>query len=276
MKKIIALFLCMLLIGSMLILSSCDDTSDDPAPTEQKDDSEKKDDPPKGLETLNGKTPKELYNEALATLASYTNYQMTTTQLITMSAQGQSQDINQIVITKMDGNESYVKMTNDMDSSANMETWYVDEWLYTISKGTSAKANITWEEMQEKFMPEGAGSDSALMNIPESWYKDIRFMEDGENYYLEFIVSGEEYCEYMQSTALGDQLQGVDDVSYKVYFDKDGNLGEIVTEFDYVVKEGSLTIQCHAVSTSYISNVGNVSIEAPENADSFIDVTGRI
>ena len=272
MKKLIALFLCMLLIGSMLILSSCDDTSDDPAPTEQKDDSEKKDDTPKGLETLNGKTPKELYNEALATLASYTNYQMTTTQLITMSAQGQSQDINQTVITKADGNESYVKMTNDMDSSVNMESWYVDDWMYVIGNGARKKANITWEEMQEKFMPEGAGSDSALMNIPESWYKDIRFMEDGENYYLEFIVSGEEYCKYMKSTALGTQLQGVDDVSYKVYFDKNGNLGEIVTEFDYVVQG----INCHAVSTSYISNVGNVSIEAPENTDSFIDVTGRI
>ena len=60
MKKIIALFLCLLLVSSMLILSSCDDTSDDPTPTEQKDDSEKKDDTPKGLEKLNG-YPRFLY-----------------------------------------------------------------------------------------------------------------------------------------------------------------------------------------------------------------------
>ena len=280
MKKILAILLCLLLIGSTLTLASCDEldflnkdeesseTLKNPAPIDDDDPPSK----PSGIETLNGKTPEELYEEALEKVSSYTNYTMTTEQIITMSFEGQEQDINQTLISKANGHDSYVKSTNDMTSNANTETWYVDEWLYTIQNDQRLKANITWQEMQDNYMPEGATGESSLMNIPEDWFVDVKFKKDGSKYYIKFVVSGEEYLQYMQSTALGVQLQGVDDVIYKVYFDAEGNLGDIITEFDFVVTDSGYTVDCHAVSTSKISNIGTTTIEAPEG--SFTDLTG--
>lgn len=276
MKKLIALFLCLLLIGSMLVLSACDDTTiptDDQQTTDNSTQTpDNKDTAPKGIATLNGKTPEELYDAAVAKLATLTNYEMTSTQLITMSYGGQQMPINQVVVAKVNGLEQYIKSTNDMEESGNMEMWYINEWMYVIANNVHNKANITHDIMAEYYLPEGSTGDSALMSFPKEWFKDIQFFQDGEAYYIEFVVSGEEYCQYMKSTSLGDLVQGVTDISYKVYFDKDGNLGDIVTEFDYVVQN----INCHLKATSSISNIGNVVIEAPANPDSFVDVTASM
>lgn len=226
---------------------------------------------PSQIEDLNGKTPEELYAAALESVKGLTNYEMTTTQVITMTYQGMSIPMTQVVVSKMDGQNIYLETTNDFESSQNMTAWYVDEWFYVIQENVNAKANITYQEMQEKYMPEGATSDGALMNIPENWFKDIKFMKDGDKYYIELVVSGEEYLEYMQSTALGNQLQGVDDVIYRVYFDANGNLGDVVTEFAFAMDGG---IDCYAVSTATIENIGTTVIEAPSGE--FIDVTDQM
>ena len=167
----------------------------------------------------------------------------------------------------------YIKTTNDAAPEANMEIWYVDEWMYVISNGTSAKANITFEEMQENYMPEGATGSGALMMIPESWFEDITFEKDGDLYYIEFIVSGEDYLEYMQGMAFGDQIKDLDNISYIVYFDQNGELGNIVTRVDYQVTESGYTFDCHLEGISTISNIGNVTVQGPENPNDFIDVT---
>ena len=274
MKKLLALLLCLLLVCSAFVLASCDatDKADDDKNESSNSDtsSDKKDDSSKEPSTLNGKTAEELYALALEKVAGLTNFEMTATQVIEMTYEGDTITMNQIVINKMNGQDCYMKMENDMSPDANMEMWYVDEWMYVITEGVQNKANITWEEMQETYMPEGATAEGALMNIPEAWFKDVKFEQEGDAYYLEFIVSGEEYLTYMDSTSLGAYLEGVDDVSYKVYFDKDGNLGQIVTEFDFVIE----TISCHAVSTSTVTNIGSVTIEAPEGT--FADVTDQM
>ncbi|MBQ9761411.1 MAG: hypothetical protein IJW16_08715 [Clostridia bacterium] len=254
MKKLLSILLCLALICcSAFTQVACDDEDDNSDG--------------KGVATLNGKTPQDLYSAALAKVKGLTNYEMTTTQVITMSAQGQTVTMNQVLLSKINGQDNYVKLANDMESSVNMETWYVGEWVYVITNTARNKANITYAEMVDKYMPDGATGESALMNIPEAWFKDVRFQQEGEKYYIQFIVSGEEYTTFMKSTALGDKLQGVEDVSYKVYFDAQGELGDIITEFDYTV-EG---IACSAVSTSKIANIGGVSIEAPQG--NFNDVT---
>ena len=249
MKKILSLLLVLVMTCSMLLFVSCSDND--------------------SVETLNGKTAQELYNEALNKVKGLTNYTMTAEQVITV----QNQTVNQTVISKVVGEDLYVKTNNDSAPSANMEAWYVGEMFYAIMGGVKAKANITKEEYREKFMPEGASGSDALMNIPADWFVDTKFIQESENsYYIEFIVSGEEYLKYFKSTALASYVDGVDDISYKVYFDAKGNLGDIVTELDAVI-EGSDT---HIISTSKITSIGTTTIVPPSNTDSFQDVTGMI
>ncbi|MBO5938532.1 MAG: hypothetical protein J6Q82_03425 [Clostridia bacterium] len=282
MKRILSILLCLILIGSMLTLASCDETTvpSNDETTENTDDSNNPSSsggktPKEGVDVLNGKTPKELYEAAIEKVSAMTNYELITNQVIDMTYQNQSlPTVNQVVISKLNGQEQYVKSTNDADASANMEIWYVNDWLYTTMGGSSVKANITWQQMQDNFMPEGASGSGLLMNIPESWFKNIRFEKDGELYFIEFTVSGEDYLKYMQSTALGDMIKDATDVTYIVYFDANGELGDIITKCDYVVTESGYTINCHLESTSTLSNVGNVTITAPEG--NFIDVTGNM
>ena len=153
-----------------------------------------------------------------------------------------------------------------------MEIWYVDDWMYLNSEDQKIKANITYDKLVEEYMPEGATGENALMNIPEDWFKDTRFFKDGDLYYIEFIVSGEEYTTYMNGTALGDMAEGIaiEDISYKVFFTAEGELGDIVTEFEYEV-EG---LSCHAVSTSSITNIGKATITAPDG--NYTDVTAGL
>ena len=253
MKKILSLLLCALLMFTMLGLVSCGGDEGDGSGA---------------IETLNGKTPEQLYQAALDKVAGLTNYTMVATQVIS----GGGMTINQTVSAKMDGIDVYVKTVNDMNSSGNMECWYVDEMFYTIASGVKAKAAISYDKFTSEYMPEGATGEGALMNIPASWFVDTSFHQDGDLYYIEFIVSGEEYLQYFESTSLGAYVQGVDDISYKVYFDKDGNLGDVVTELD-MVSEG---VEFHIVSTSTFSDINSTVITLPENTDSFIDVTGSI
>lgn len=265
MKKLLALLLCLMLVCSAFVLTSCDEPD---LPKDSEDDDSNT------LATLNDKTPEELYEETLERISSITNYEMTTSQVITMNVNGKDMTVNQSISAKMDGQEQYVKATNDTASEANMEIWYVDEWLYTINRGSQVKANISYEKMQTEYAPEGSDSSSALMNIPEHWFKDVLFQKEGDLYYIEFIVSGSEYLQYMQSTALGDLVKDATDISYKVYFDADGNLENIVTECDYTVSQSGTTVEAHLVATTTISNIGNVTITPPTG--SFIDVTDRM
>ncbi len=261
MKKILALMLAIIMLAATLSLVSCDI---------EELFGKAQDGMSKDGEELNGKTPEELYTQALASVSGKDNYTLVGTQVITMTVNGQKMVVNQSITSMTDGRNVYVKTENDSMSSAEIEVWYVDETYYAIQGTTKFKANISYEDYVEKYMPEGSTSEGALINIPKSWFKDTRFYKDGDSYYLEFIVSGEEYTKYFDDAG----LSGVDveDASYKVYFDENGELGDIVTVVDYEVSG----VKAHAVSTSKISKIGGTAITAPEGAENWMDMTGRI
>lgn len=121
-------------------------------------------------------------------------------------------------------------------------------------------------------MPKGATAEGALMNIPSDWFVDVKFTKVSDNeYYLEFIVSGEEYKEYMNG-ALNDMVNGIENISYKVYFNGEGTLGSIVTTFEMEI----MGVTASVTSTSTISNIGTTQITAPETDESWQNLTGKM
>lgn len=255
MKKFLSLMLCIIMIAATFSLVACNGGED--------------------LTKLNGKTAEQLYNEALDKVKGLTNFELDATATISMELNNQTQTIDVKTVSKMDGQNVYVKVDNDMDASANMEAWYVDEVFYGEAAGQKFKAEITYEDYVEKYMPEGATAEGALMQIPEAWFKDTKFIKTSDGmYYIEFVVSGEDYLTYMQNSALGSMLSNIaiDDISYKVYFDKDANLGDIVTEFSMTEQGVKMT----ATAVSKISNIGTTTITVPEEANSWNDLTGLV
>ncbi len=245
MKKILTLVLAALMLVSAFCLASCN-----------KDE----------LKKLDGKTPEALYQATQEKLKGKDNYTMVSSQKITLTAEGQEMVVNQSVTAKMAGKNSYAKIDNDMEASASMEVWYVDEMYYGIQNGKKIKAPLSWETYEEEYLPEGSTSENALLNIPDTWFKDLKFKRDGDNYYLEFLVSGEEYTKYLGEFSQFKQA-GVEigDVSYKVYFDKDANLGDVITEFDYTVSG----VSAHALTKSVISDIDQTEVTAPEGGESW-------
>ena len=249
MKKIISLLLALTLAFSMLALVSCNSSDDD------------SNGGGKTVEKLAGKTPEELYELSRTKLAAATSYSVDSQQVITMSSAGESMTMNQTVVTKVNGNDSYMKSNNDTESSANMEVWYVDGMIYSSMLGMKIKAEMDKDAYMEEYMGTDP-SETTLLDIPESWFENIKFEKEGDKWVLKFVVSGAKYTEVFENVGLGGEITG--DVIYKLYFDGEGNIEKMSTVFDMTM----MGIQAHCDSVSYIK-LENVTITPPADADSY-------
>ena len=247
MKKILALLLSIALSLSMLMLVSCGEPEDGDT-----------------VETLNDMTPEELYAHCREKLQNATSYSIVATQRIKMTYQGEKITTNQKVTNKVDGDNYYTQIDSDslMGTELDMEAWYVDGIMYINSAGTKIKGEFD----QDAFMQEYMGTDpseSTLLNIPESWFEDIVFERDDDLWVLSFDISGEKYNEMLNNVGLG-SAEIVGDVIYKLYFDDDGNIEKLVSEFDMDVS--GITARC---DTESIITIEDIDINAPADADSY-------
>ncbi len=249
MKKILLILLALTLAFSSLGLVSCD----------------KEEDGANFVATLNGKTPKELYELSRGILQEATSYSVTASQVITMTANGQKLTMNQTAISKLNGDNSYMKMTNDFVSDANMEAWYVDGIVYSSMAGVKAKAEITKEEYMQNYMNTDP-SETTLLDIPESWFKDIKFKEEKDGWSLNFVVDGTKYTELFGNLGLNASVSG--NVKYTLFFDEDGNVEKLNSVFDANVSG----VKAHYVTESIIK-IEPVTITPPADADSYQSVT---
>lgn len=247
MKKLLSILLCLSLLLCTLSLVAC--TGDDIT------------------NTLGGKTPEELYEISKQSLKEATSYHVNSVQDITMTSdsndQTQTIKMQQTIESKINGDDSYIKTYNDMESTANAEAWYVDGVLYTSVAGLKVKKAISKSEYLEDYMQIDP-SESTLLDIPESWFENIQFEKEGDSWVLNFNVSGEKYTEVFGNIGLtGASING--DVVYKMYFDKDGNIEKLFASFDFEMS--GYTAHCESVS--YIE-IGEVQIDPPLDADSYL------
>ena len=147
-----------------------------------------------------------------------------------------------------------------------MEGWYVDGVVYTQKNGEKIKAELSKEDYYKNFLGNDANEDK-VFDIPESWFVDITIKPDGDEYYIAFTVSGAEYSELFKKTDLNASL--AENVDYKVYFDKDGKILRMETDFSMEI-EG---VVANTHSESIFENVGTTQkITAPADADSYTKV----
>ena len=250
MKKILSLLMALTLVISMFALASCDNNDDGNPDVDAE-----------GLETLNGKTPEQIYGASMEAIKLADEYEIVSNQVIKMGYEGESFTMNQRVVSKIDGDNSYSKITDDM-SNQESETWYVDGVVYAKEGNNKIKTNLDKEEYMQQYMGKDP-TESTLLDIPESWFKDIRFFEKDGLYTMEFVISAEEYNELFANLGLGVASVN-DDVVYTVYFDKGGNLSKIITEFTINVQ--GFSADC--VSTSDVT-LTDVTVTAPADADSY-------
>ena len=244
MKKILIVLCCIILAFASPALASCSQTE---------------------KETLAGKTPQELYEESLNKVSSASEYSAESTQTITIVYDdGDEKVVTQTMSQKSNGSDEYAKLESD---ALHYESWYVDGVCYVSMDGYKLKTTISKEDYTQQYM-EADSQESTLLDIPESWFNDIKFEKDGESWVLKFIVSAEKFNTYIDNIG----LSGADitsDVEYKVFFDEEGNLQKIVTTFDYAIGDVA-TASC--IMESFIT-LENVTITPPEDANSYQEVS---
>ncbi|MBQ8382945.1 MAG: hypothetical protein IJX47_07070 [Clostridia bacterium] len=268
MKKHISMILSVILALSLAVsMTSCDE---DKSSSNNKDKEE-------GA-TLNGKTPEEAYNEALEAINSVDNFEMTSVQDIEMvmkyNGETINQDQNQTVIQRKNGDNGYAKVYG---STMEVETWYVDGVLYTISGDVKAKATLSLEEYAEQMM--GESSDN-LLNIPDSWFEGVEFKTDEDMKTLEFHIDGDEYMtmigNLLDSMNLSADDVEISEVVYTVYFDEDGSIEKVINDFSmsFTMQGVEVAADYHTVTTVSIGTASAITV--PAGGDSFIDVTDQM
>ena len=243
MKRIISLLLALTLVLSMLALVSCKGSNND--------------NDGNTVEALAGKTPRELYELSKEKLAATAKYSIISEQVITVS----DVTVNQTVTRKLDGDNCYFETYNDTATDANMKIWYVDGIMYMDTSQGKSKCEYTKEQYMEDYMEEDP-SESTLLDIPESWFVDVKFEKEGESWVLNLVISAAKYNELLANTNLGSTING--DVVYKVYFDTDGNMGKITTSFDMTVS-GS---DAHCDQVSFVT-FDDFTVTAPDGAENY-------
>ena len=250
MKKIISLLLALTLALSLLALTSCNKGDDDDNGSNNSNTAT----------TLAGKTPEELYEISKTKLEEATNYSVNASQVIKMTYNGEEITTNQTVICTVSGDNSYSKIYSDM-AGMNMEVWYVDGMLYSSLAGIKTKAPMDKDAFMEEYMGADA-SENTLLDIPESWFKDIKFEKEDTKWVLNFVITAEKYNEILDNADIGGEITG--DVICKIYFDNEGNIEKMITTFDMT----TMGVTAHCDSVAYIT-IGNATVTPPADADSY-------
>ena len=228
----------------------------------------------KGLATLNGKTPEELYKQMSEELSLATNMTMVADQDIEMIVNYQGQTIpmgttKQTVTQKFNGNDFSVVAENNMAAGTNCQ--YVDGIVYNvqITDGTKIKYAATIEQLNE--LGGVSAEEPKLLNLPESWFKDVTFHaeENGSRYYIELVLDGTAYEVLFSNMTALQGVKEVSDVTHKVYFTAEGKIDSIHSTATVIMESEGMEITANVVSTSTYCDIGTTVVEAPADADSY-------
>ena len=246
MKKFLAMILATLMI---LTLASCTGDTDETGSSDTQE-SESVSEGTQGIATVAGKTPKELYNAAVAEINAMTNYQLKIIDYTTTSYLDESYVDTYTSEYKTDGISTYY-------TYQDYKIWFVDEVLYTQNDISNEKVPLDAQEfannlaLKKKFI---------FFPITDEYFNNSSFVKDGALYRFNFSMTAEEYKKYT-----GQETK--ESVDCSAAFNASG----AVVSFDvttYYVSAGGIEV---AMKTTYeFEKIGGVeTVSAPVNADEY-------
>lgn len=244
MKKLFSLLLMLTLLFSTLSFVSCTEAE---------------------KETLAGKTPEELYEECLEKVSIAKEYSTEVSQTITFDDKD-LQTQKQTMYQKFNGTDGYAKLESKTAPEINFESWYVDGISYVSVEGYKIKGRIDKEEFIRQYLNADPG-EGMLLDVPKSYFEGIKFEKEKGDWVLKFLLSKDKFNDVFENMGLG-AVDITDDIEYNVYFDDDGNIQKIITEFD--MKANGYTAHCYSEAKVTLENV---TITPPEDADSYQEVS---
>lgn len=241
MKKILAIFMAIILL---FVAVGCNNEEGEASETL------------KGEKILAGKSAKDTYNAAIEFIKGLKNYEVDIESKYKLTYDEEVSEQTSHTTHKCSGDTFEYKYTEE-----NYEEFFLHDGtaLYKKVNSIAEKVEISYSQFMEEWG--SITADGMLMVFEDEKLEKKLFIPDGDNYYLSFLITSEEYTELT-----GGSVEGP--VTYKVYFDKDGNVIYFERTMSYYYYESVLVEDHIKVS---IKNVGKIEkFSAPEYAELYI------
>ena len=243
MKKILAIFMALILL---FVAVGCNKADGEGEESETL----------KGEELLAGKSAKDVYNAAIEYIKALENYEIDIESNYKTTYEGEVSEENAFTTHKCSGDTFEYKYTAE-----NYDEFFLHDGtaLYKKVNSIAEKIEVSYSEFMEEWG--SITADGMLMVLEDAKLEKKLFIPDGDNYYLSFLITSDEYTELT-----GGSVEGP--VAYKVYFDKEGNVVSFERSMTYYYYDVVLVEDHIKVS---IKNVGKIEkFSAPEYADLYV------
>lgn len=251
------------------------DTTTDQTEVEDEFTSATEDGETEAVEIPNDRNIVEKYNAAVERLSKVNNITLTTVQEIDMVMNYGTisipQTVAQNIVQKYAGDDfSIVAQAVSMGQAVpSTNTQYVGGTVYNVqtSDGQKIKYQATKAELEALL---GIDSDGArIYDIPEDWFKEATVYRTGNKYYVVILLDGEQYREMFSDLTLLSNTEEISDICHTIYFDENDDIESVVTTATMKMNISGIDTTASFVATSVYSNVGNTTVEAPADADSY-------
>lgn len=244
MKKLLAIVMAIILLLSTV------------ACTAQEENDESNSETLKGEELLAEKTPKELYSAAIEYIKALTNYEVVLDSKYKTTYEDEVSEESSVTTHKCSGDTFEYKYIAE-----NYDEFFLHDGtaLYKKVNNVAEKMEVSYDQFMEEWG--SITEDGMLMTLEDEKFEKKLFIPDGDNYYLSFLITADEYTEMT-----GGSVEGP--VTYKVYFDNEGTVVGFERTMSYYYYDVVLVEDSINVS---IKNVGKVEkIGAPEYAELYV------
>ena len=238
-----------------------------------------------GLPTLNGKTPYEAYEGVRDQIDGLlTNCQENSTANQYLTFMGKTALMQTVeTVSKVNGNdvEAVVTTVNYMDSTSSVsKSYYKGGWLYGEQNGTTFKAQLTMDQMYAIVYGTDAANEEKILNMPESWFKDVNFTENEDGTYsIRVMLEGDRVEEVIGRLGIADMAamgMELSDLCYNIVLDAEGNFVSIIYTFRMTMEVQGETMVIDSESIITYTNIGSTTVTLPDGCESYVDVTEQL
>ena len=210
----------------------------------------------KGRKTLADKTPKELYDAAITYIKGLTNYEILVDSVYNTTYEGQSTTESSTTLHRCSGDTFYY-----LYKTGNYEEFFIHDGttLYQNVNNVYEREDISYTQFMNDWG--GVNEEGMLITLPAADFDNKLFIPEGDEFYLDFLISVEEYYQIAGGTV-------TEPVTYRVYFDKNGTFTRFERSMTYYYYDVVLVKDSMKV---ILQNAGSApKTSAPQNADLYV------
>ena len=228
---------------------------------------------PTEADTYLGKTPLQLYTDALSKLTLANTYTVLSDALMTSTKDNYNS--TRVISAKLSENALFAEMsmTSPSGETATEKTWIVGGKFYQItSSGEKTARSMSSEELTGTIARFPQNYMLIMFNYTAEHFGDAKFTVDSDSAKVSFNLTKADMAALTGESSYNEAKESVCKV--EITFNKDGYIAEYV--FDWTITRMINDVEAteRMAYKNIFSEIGSTTVEAPEDADTFTEVGG--